>query len=79
MNKLLEKNKEIDEKLKEANELDQLPKVYKCINNSLSNRLISQQEKFDSYEYKIKNNIKKIKKIDNSIVNNSFRVKNISI
>ncbi len=79
MNKLLEKNKEIDEKLKEANELDQLLKVYKCINNSLSNRLISQQEKFDSYEYKIKNNIKKIKKIDNSIVNNSFRVKNISI
>ena len=76
MNKLLEKNKEIDEKLKEANELDQLLKVYKCINNSLSNRLISQQEKFDSYEYKIKNNIKKI---DNSIVNNSFRVKNISI
>lgn len=46
----------------EDNELDQLLKVYKNINNSLSNRLISQQEKFDSYEYKIKNNLKKIKK-----------------
>ncbi len=44
------------------NELDQLLKVYKCINNSLSERLINQQEKFDSYEYKIKNNLKKIKK-----------------
>ena len=46
----------------EDNELDQLLKVYKCINNSLSERLINQQEKFDSYEYKIKNNLKKIKK-----------------
>ena len=46
----------------EDKEFDQLLELYKNINNSLSDRLISQQEKFDSYEYKIKNNLKKIKK-----------------
>ena len=34
----------------EDKEFDQLLELYKNINNSLSDRLISQQEKFDSYE-----------------------------